>query len=144
MESSTRLEPTVPDAWLLSMKLTPLFVYAGMRDLLLSNTMIRPAMRLLTCPMRHNQGNVILASLASGEILDCGENRKQCRTSGRTATSRELQLDRGDQMRKPHRGRQTFASDISNREYQVIFKVKNTYEVARKMAHRENFAGDLK
>ena len=62
----------------------------------------------------------------------------------RIATSREVQLDRGDQMRKPHRGRQTFASDISNREYQVIFKVKNTYEVARKMAHRENFAGDLK
>ena len=62
----------------------------------------------------------------------------------RIATSRELQLDRGDQMRKPHRGRQTFAGDISNREYQVIFKVKNTYEVAGKMAHRENFAGDLK
>src|SRR5207237_4666601 len=56
----------------------------------------------------------------------------------RIATSRELQLDRGDQMRKPHRGRQTFAGDVSNREYQVIFKVKDTYEVAGKMAHREN------
>src|SRR5437763_5427838 len=83
-ESSTRLDPTAPAAWLLGMKLTLLFVYAGMRDLLLSNTMIRPAMRLLTCPMRHNQGNVILASLASGEILDCGQNRKQRGTRSRT------------------------------------------------------------
>src|SRR5438477_13089297 len=84
-ESSTRLEPTAPAAWLLGMKLTPLFVYAGMRDLLLSDTMIRPAMRLLRCPMRHNQRDVIFASLPSGEILDCDENRKQCRTRGRTA-----------------------------------------------------------
>jgi len=43
MESSTRLEPTVPAACLLGAQLTLLFVYADMRDVLLSNTMIRPA-----------------------------------------------------------------------------------------------------
>src|SRR5438270_12627848 len=59
----------------------------------------------------------------------------------RIATSRELQLDRGDQMRKPHRGRQTFAGDVSNREYPVIVTVKYSYEVAWKMGHREHLGG---
>src|SRR5207247_11449334 len=58
----------------------------------------------------------------------------------RIATSREVQLDRGDQMRKPHRGRQTFASDISNREYQDSFKLKNTYEDGQKMVQRAKYS----